>query len=226
VVASVESGSYNLVAAMKSNKLKGYEKQPGRPYTGDRVLTLPNILTLARIALTVPFLIFINRAWFGWALLIFFIASVTDFIDGYIARRFNQQSSFGRLMDPLADKLLTTASFIVMAIPNGNFPTIPLWLAVAVVGRDVVILLGSLVVYMLTRYKQFKPTVLGKVNTFLELGLIVVFLAFNHFDFWQVLLPLCYAIVITSVVASGAEYVYQGVKIMKDGARGNTVGIS
>jgi cardiolipin synthase len=226
VVASPESGSYNLVAVMKSNKLKGYEKEPGSLYTHDRVLTLPNILTLARIALTVPFLILINRAWFGWALLIFFIASVTDFIDGYIARRFNQQSSFGRLIDPLADKLLTTASFIVMAIPNGNFPTIPIWLAVAVVGRDVVILLGSLVVYMLTRYKQFKPTALGKVNTFLELGLIVVFLAFNHFDFWQVLLPLCYAIVITSVVASGGEYIYQGVKIMKGGARGNTVGIS
>ncbi len=211
---------------MKSIKTKGYAGEPAMAPAGERLLTLPNILTLSRIALTVPFLIFINRAWFGSALLIFFIASVTDFVDGYIARRFNQQSSFGRLLDPLADKLLTTASFIVMAIPNGNFPQIPLWLAVAVVGRDVVILLGSLAVYMLTGYKQFKPTLLGKVNTFLELGLIVVFLAFNHFDFWQVLLPLCYAIVITSVVASGAEYVYQGVKIMKGRAESRTAGIS
>lgn len=211
---------------MKSIKPKVYAGEPPGASARDRVLTLPNLLTMSRIALTVPFLIYINRGRFGAALLVFFIASVTDFVDGYVARKFNQQSTFGRLIDPLADKLLTTASFIVMAVPSGNFPNIPLWLAVAVVGRDVVILLGSLAVYLLTRYKQFKPTVLGKVNTFLELGLIVVFLAFNHFDFWQVLLPLCYAIVITSVVASGAEYLYQGVKILRAHGHRNAAGIS
>jgi cardiolipin synthase len=180
-----------------------------------KVWTIANLLTFLRIALMVPFLYLIKQGGFGRALLIFFIASVTDFADGYVARRFNQQSALGRFLDPLADKMLTTASFIVMALPHNGFPSIPLWLAIAVVGRDVVILAGSLVVYITIKFKDFKPTVMGKVNTFLELGLIVVFLAFHHFEVLRFLLPLCYAIVITSVAVSGIEYVAQGIRIMR-----------
>jgi len=161
-----------------------------------------------------PFLYLIKEGRFGFALLVFFVASVTDFADGYVARKFNQQSSLGRLLDPLADKLLTTASFIVMALPHVGFPSIPVWLAVSVVARDLVILLGSVAVYLATGFKEFKPTLLGKVNTFLELGLIVVFLAFYTTGELIFLLPLCYAIVITSVVLSGFEYVIQGIAIL------------
>lgn len=180
-----------------------------------QVWTVANLLTFLRIALMIPFLYLIKEGAFGRALLVFFIASVTDFADGYVARRFNQQSSLGRFLDPLADKLLTTASFVVMALPREGFPSIPVWLAIAVVGRDVVILTGSLAVYLATRFKDFKPTVLGKVNTFLELGLIVVFLAFHHFEILRFLLPLCYGIVITSVAVSGIEYIVQGIRILK-----------
>jgi Phosphatidylglycerophosphate synthase len=179
------------------------------------VWTIANLLTFLRIALMVPFLYLIKEGNFGLALLVFFIASVTDFADGYVARRFNQQSALGRFLDPLADKLLTTASFIVMALPHKGFPSIPVWLAVVVVGRDVVILAGSLVVYLTTKFKDFKPTLLGKINTFLELGLIVVFLAFHHFEVLRFLLPLCYGIVIASVAVSGVEYVAQGIRILR-----------
>jgi cardiolipin synthase len=179
-------------------------------------LTAANLVTAIRIALTVPFLYLIGRGQFGLALLIFFIASVTDFIDGYLARNFGQQSPLGQLLDPLADKLLTTAGFIVMAIPHEGFPSIPVWLAVAVVGRDVLISLGSLVIYLTTRFTEFKPTILGKVNTFLEMGLIVVFLGFHPAGKLTSLLPLCYAIVLTSVLASGASYVMEGVSIVKN----------
>lgn len=184
------------------------------PSHGSRLWTAANLLTFFRIALTLPFLYLIKEGRFGFALLVFFVASVTDFADGYVARKFNQQSWLGRFLDPLADKLLTTASFIVMALPHEGFPSIPVWLAVAVVARDVIILLGSLVVYFFTGFKEFKPTLLGKVNTFLELGLIVVFLAFYTSGQLIFLLPLCYAIVITSVVASGSEYLKQGIIIL------------
>ncbi|HKS39993.1 MAG TPA: CDP-alcohol phosphatidyltransferase family protein [Blastocatellia bacterium] len=183
--------------------------------TTSKVWTVANLLTFLRIALMIPFLYLIKEGGFGRALLIFFIASLTDFADGYVARRFNQQSALGRFLDPLADKLLTTASFIVMALPHEGFPSIPVWLAIAVVARDVIILIGSLVVYLTTKFKDFKPTVLGKVNTFLELGMIVVFLAFHHFEVLRFLLPLCYGIVITSVVVSGVEYIVQGIRILK-----------
>ncbi len=183
--------------------------------TGAGLWTVANALTIFRIVLTAPFLYFIKEGRFGLALLVFFVASVTDFADGYVARRFSQQTSAGQFLDPLADKLLTTIGFIVMALPHEGFPTIPVWLAVAVVLRDVVILLGSLVVYSITRFKGFKPTMLGKINTFLELGMIVVFLGFHTGGFFVFLLPLCYAIVLTSVIVSGAQYVAEGVKILR-----------
>jgi cardiolipin synthase len=182
-------------------------------------LNFANLLTIFRILLIAPFLYFINQGRFGTALLLFFIASLTDFFDGFVARKFNQQSKLGQMLDPLADKILTTASFIVMALPHPNFPSIPVWLAVAVIGRDAVILLGSWIVYAMTKFKEFKPTTSGKVNTFLELGLIVWFLWFNWMDRFTIILPLCYFIVLGSVLVSGASYLVQGVQIISEHRR-------
>ncbi|MEK6325216.1 MAG: CDP-alcohol phosphatidyltransferase family protein [Acidobacteriota bacterium] len=182
---------------------------------GAGVWTIPNILTAVRIMLTLPFLYFVKQGSFGYALLVFFGASLTDFVDGYIARRFKQQSKLGRFLDPVADKLLTTTGFVVMAIPHTGFPSIPIWLAVAVVGRDLIIVLGSLVVYLLTKFRDFKPTLLGKINTLVELGLIVWFLVFHTTGRLIYLLPLLYAIVVASLVLSGAEYVVEGINILR-----------
>ncbi len=178
--------------------------------------TFANLLTFFRILLIAPFLYYIQQGRFGAALLIFFIASVTDFLDGYVARKFNQQSKLGQALDPAADKILTTASFIVMAFPHPNFPSIPVWLAIVVVGRDALILLGSWIIYQLTKFKDFKPTTSGKVNTFLELGLIVWFLWFNWMGRFTVILPLCYLIVLGSVLVSAASYVQLGVKVLRE----------
>ena len=162
----------------------------------------------------VPFLYLIDEGRFGVALAVFFLASLTDFFDGYVARKYNQYSRLGRFLDPLADKLLTTAGFVVMAIPHPRFASIPVWLAAAVVGRDLVIVLGALVVFRLTKFKDFKPTLLGKINTLVELGLIVWFLVFHTTGRLIFLLPFLYAIVIASVVTSGAEYVIRGAGIL------------
>jgi CDP-diacylglycerol--glycerol-3-phosphate 3-phosphatidyltransferase len=187
--------------------------KPMNPNTS--ALNFANLLTIFRILLIAPFLYLINQGQFGAALLIFFIASLTDFFDGYVARKFNQQSKLGQTLDPLADKILTTASFIVMALPRSNFPSIPVWLAVAVIGRDVIILLGSWLVFTLTKFKDFKPTTSGKINTFLELGLIVWFLWFHWMGRFTAILPLCYLIVLGSVLVSGASYFLQGIHIIK-----------
>lgn len=178
--------------------------------------TTANLLTLFRIALLFPFLYFIGIGYFGFALAVFFLASVTDFADGYIARRYKQQSRVGRFLDPLADKLLTTAAFVVMAIPRQEFASIPIWLAVAVVGRDIIIVLGSLVVYQITKFEDFKPTLLGKINTLAELGLIVWFLVFHTTGRLIFMLPFLYAIVLASIIVSGAEYANHGIGILID----------
>jgi cardiolipin synthase len=162
-----------------------------------------------------PFLRLIGNGRFGLALIVFFVAGLTDFADGYIARRFKQQSTLGRFLDPLADKLLTTAAFVVMAIPHKEFASIPIWLATVVVGRDVLILFGSFLIYRLTRFRDFKPTLLGKVNTLIELGLIFWFLVFHTTGHLTSLLPVLYAVVLVSVVISGAEYAIQGIRIVR-----------
>lgn len=179
-----------------------------------RVWTVANGITFLRIALLFYFLYLVKADRYGLAIIIFLIAGLTDFADGFVARRFNQYTALGRFLDPAADKLLTTAAYIVMALPHKDFVPIPIWLAVSVVGRDVLILLGALVVYLLTRYKEFKPTLLGKINTFLEIGLIFWYLVFNHFRFWLPLLPVLYGVVITSVIITGIEYVIQGVRVL------------
>ena len=177
--------------------------------------TVPNLLTLFRILLTIPFLYFVNEGRFGIALAVFFLASLTDFADGFLARRLKQQSSLGRFLDPLADKLLITAAFVVMAVPHAEFASIPLWLAIVVVGRDVVIVLGALVVYSITKFKEFTPTLLGKINTFTELGLIVWFLVFHTTGRLIFLLPFLYVIVAASVALSGTEYLIRGANILR-----------
>jgi cardiolipin synthase len=182
--------------------------------------TLANLLTLFRIALTVPFLYLINGGRFGTALAVFFVASLTDFADGFIARRLKQQSRVGRFLDPLADKLLVTAAFVVLALPHAHFASIPAWLAIAVVSRDVIIGIGSLIVYLLTKFKEFKPSFLGKITTFAELGTIVWFLVFHTTDRFTFLLPFFYAILALCIASSGIEYIIQGILILRRHRRG------
>src|SRR6266404_897777 len=171
--------------------------------------TVPNLLTLFRILLTLPFLYFVNEGRFGIALAVFFLASLTDFADGFLARRLKQQSSLGQFLDPLADKLLITAAFVVMAVPHAGFASIPVWLAIVVVGRDAVIVLGAVLVYSITKFSEFTPTLLGKINTFTELGLIVWFLVFHTTG------RLMFAIVAASVALSGTEYLIRGANILR-----------
>ena len=177
--------------------------------------TLANLLTFFRIVLTIPFLYLVNEGRFGIALAVFFLASVTDFADGVVARKLKQQSRVGRFLDPLADKLLITAGFIVLALPHEKFASIPAWLAIAVVGRDVIIVFGALIVYWLTKFREFTPTFLSKLNTLAELGLITWFLVFHTTGRLIFLLPYLYAIVAVSVFASGTEYIIRGASILR-----------
>jgi len=164
-----------------------------------------------------PFLVLVSKGRLGLALAVFFLASLTDFADGYVARHYRQQSRLGRFLDPLADKLLSTSAFIVMAIPHSRFASIPIWLAAVVVGRDILIGMGSLLVYRITGFKDFKPTFLGKVNTFVELGLIVWFLVFHTTGHFVFLLPFLYGVVLLSVIISGGEYLILGLSFLRKG---------
>jgi len=182
------------------------------------MLNTANLLTCLRIGLILPFLLMIDSGRYGMALGVFLVASLTDFADGYVARNFGQQTRLGRLLDPLADKALITCAYIAMAIRHEGMPAIPVWLAGAVVARDVLILSGSLLIYLMTTFRDFKPTWISKVNTFVELALVVYFLLVNAvapLSPLRPVLPVFYGVVLTSVAASGVDYVIRGLLILR-----------
>ena len=132
---------------------------------------IPNILTLARLILIAPFLVFLSHQQYVYAFYIFLLAGFTDGLDGWLARCFHWQSSFGSFVDPMADKLLIASSFISLAYIG----SLPWWLVVLVFLRDMTISIGVLAWYWLIQYKpDFKPTYLSKINTVLQLALVVI----------------------------------------------------
>jgi CDP-diacylglycerol--glycerol-3-phosphate 3-phosphatidyltransferase len=125
------------------------------PRTSNTFLTLPNLLSFARIALIVPFVIVVFSAMpFArlWACLIMALAALTDKLDGDLARKYHQTSEWGKILDPLADKICIGALVIVLIILR----LIPTWLAVSLFARDLLILLGGL--YLKARYKLVLPS--------------------------------------------------------------------
>lgn len=132
---------------------------------------LPNVLTLTRLFLIVPFLMFLSQKENVYAFYTFVLAGFTDGLDGWLARHFGWQSLFGSFIDPLADKLLIAASFISLAVLG----KLPWWLVVLVFLRDVTISIGVLVWYWLVHHHlDFEPTRLSKVNTLLQLALVTI----------------------------------------------------
>lgn len=130
---------------------------------------IPNALTLLRLILIVPFLMFLYHQEYRHALYIFFLAGFTDGLDGWLARHFQWQSFFGSFADPLADKLLVASSFISLALLG----VLPWWLVILVFLRDLTISLAIVFWYFrIQRHLDFEPTLLSKVNTLLQLGLV------------------------------------------------------
>ncbi len=177
--------------------------------------TIPNLLTTVRIALIVPFAWLCVRGHDMSALAVFLIAGVTDTLDGTLARKLNQRSAFGRLADPLADKLLTAVAFLVLSLFRAGRTAIPLWVTTCVIGRDVLILTGSFLVYARTRNTAFKPHVFGKANTFIEIGLIVVVLVSSRLTFLARFMTALYLLLLASLIISTADYLVQGLRMLR-----------
>jgi len=181
--------------------------------TGPMILTIPNFLTLLRI-LAVPF--FAMAVWDGrmlLACLLFAGAGLTDMLDGYLARRFNQKSALGAILDPAADKLLMTTAFILMAFPREAVAVrIPAWVAILSISRDVVISLVTLVAYARWDPSKFAPSFLGKFTTFFELLAIATGLICNTLGpspWYRFIDPWIYYLMAALVLASSCHYFYR-----------------
>lgn len=172
------------------------------------MLTLPNFLTLLRIVAVPAFLILLTTQRYSEALVLFLAASVTDGIDGAIARACNTKSAIGASLDPLADKLLVVSSFLALSWLG----VIPAWLLILVITRDVVILVGYLALYFLGMPMEIAPTQVSKANTFLEMltiGFALLTVARPELPMGEINRVVWYATA-TTTAASGLHYVYKG----------------
>ncbi len=173
-------------------------------------LTVPNFLSLLRIALVPLFIIAVIDGESRKALLIFAIAGLTDALDGFVARFWNQQSVLGTYLDPIADKLLLTSAYIVLSFPHLNHGTqIPLWVTVLIIARDVSMVAVALVLYLAAGVKTFPPSVLGKLNTLVQVVAVVLVLISAIVPQLNPVVDWLLMAVAALTVASGLNYVYR-----------------
>ena len=178
-------------------------------------MNLANKISILRILL-IPFFV-VSIVYYGsegslasyLPLGIFSIAVLTDALDGFIARRFNQKTELGTIIDPIADKLLIITAFVCLAMSKSipaNF-RIPPWLPIVVISRDIIIIIGSVIVHVIKGSVQIVPTILGKVTTFLQMFTILAVLAKFHYSF-----AVWYAAGALTVL-SGINYIVRGSRL-------------
>lgn len=174
-------------------------------------MTLPNLISLARL-LSVPLIVWLLLS--GFYLIAFWLfigASISDGVDGFIAKRFNRESVLGAYLDPIADKMLLVSIYITL----GQLEILPLWLVILVVSRDILIVGAVLLSFAMAQPVRMAPLMVSKINTFAQIGLAGLALGEQaytwSFDLAQMGLIF---IVAVSTVLSGGAYLVGWVKSM------------
>ncbi|MFN2515061.1 MAG: CDP-alcohol phosphatidyltransferase family protein [Pyrinomonadaceae bacterium] len=188
-----------------------------------RILTVPNLLTVFRMVLIPVFVTLLFYQRFVWALAVFVIAGLTDGLDGLLARRFSQQSQLGTILDPIADKLMLVTAFIVLSMrsvfpqPVPSHLPVPFWVTVAVISRDVFIIVGAAAINIMTGFRGFRPSWLGKINTNVQIGAIAAIMFAASMPYYTgYYLPTVYAAVFVLAVLSGLHYIFFASKLMNE----------
>jgi cardiolipin synthase (CMP-forming) len=133
-----------------------------------KFLTVPNQLTFLRLGFLPLFLVLVMDDRYKWALAVLLLAAVSDGLDGWLARHLNQRTALGAYLDPIADKLLLSSSFLVLSLKG----KIVWWLTTVVLTRDVLMLTAAVVIILVVGYRPFPPTIYGKWTTFLQIVLV------------------------------------------------------
>jgi cardiolipin synthase len=179
------------------------------------IFTLANQLTLLRMLLIPAFVILLLYGLFGWALIVFIIAGLTDAFDGLAARRAGQKTDLGAWLDPAADKLLLVTTFIVLTLPNiGLVNRIPIWLTVLIISRDVGIVLTVAIVNLALGPRTFRPSALGKTATALFIFTCVVVMFFNYLGHASPIVDAFIWLSLAITLASGVDYVWRVARII------------
>jgi cardiolipin synthase (CMP-forming) len=190
----------------------------------NKFLNLPNVLTILRVALAPVFAVMVLRNRPFAALFVICLAGATDVLDGFAARKLKLKTEIGLLMDPLADKVLGATAFVLLSIRGlGATNVIPVWLTASVLGRDILIIAGGLVISLARGRQKFTPTVLGKACTVLQVMTIgwVVLANYVQASSWRLnpavawatsarTLSWFYAATLAFTIVSGIQYIIRG----------------
>lgn len=177
------------------------------------ILTVPNLLSLARILLTPVFIWAMaqRRPWLAFG--IFLLAGSTDALDGYTARHFHLKSNLGLWLDPAGDKILLTAALVVLTLSRLSVPNVvPLWLTAISIGRDLLIAAGALVYIGIRGRTVFRPTLLGKASTVSGILTILAVLLWNALGSSPSFLPWLFLLTAVLAGTSGAHYILLGMR--------------
>lgn len=193
----------------------------------EKFWNIPNSLTLLRIALVPVFVMMVMQRKPLAALIVFFLAGLSDILDGMAARAWGQRTRLGTVLDPLADKLLLSTAFILLTVRSlSPGCAIPLWLTAVVLGRDFIILAGATAIWRLRGSREFPPTVAGKISTVFQVATVfwIILCSYVHVSALgrsavltaltspSVLAALFGATLLFTIV-SGIQYILKGIRI-------------
>jgi cardiolipin synthase len=172
-----------------------------------RPFTIPNGITLLRLALTPFFVLAILSGDHLLALGLFIVAGISDVLDGLVARLLSMPSRLGTYLDPIADKLLLVTAYVVLTLPIPGSVTIPLWLTVMALSRDFLIVLVALLLYLGADVVEFPPSLWGKATTFIHVVTLALVLIANVTRVAEYVLLTCFYLALTLTVISGVDYI-------------------
>jgi cardiolipin synthase len=179
-------------------------------------LTPANQLTLLRMLLIPAFVILVVYGQLGWALAVFAAAGITDALDGLIARRSGQKTTLGAWLDPMADKLMLLAAFVVLTLPGLNLANpIPLWLTVLIISRDVGIVLTVAIVNLAIGRRTFQPSVFGKIATATYILTAVAAMFFNYLGVHSIVVDVFVYGSLVITLVSGFHYIWHAARIVE-----------
>lgn len=174
------------------------------------MINIPNLLSIGRILCVPLFIILLLHHLYGWALFTFVAASITDAVDGLLARMLKQKTVLGSYLDPAADKLLNASSYTTLAVMN----LLPSWLAVIVVSRDVIICVGLMILFWTSHPLEIRPSIASKITTTFQFCTIIFGLWSAYIapvpNLLQILMIWATAI---GTVVSGLQYIARGIRI-------------
>lgn len=183
------------------------------------MFTIPNLLTLLRLLLVPFFLVASFRHMWTVAFIIFLSAAITDILDGHLARRLNQRSRLGAILDPIADKTMLVTGYLFYTL-EAHLPKIglPPWLTFVVFIRDFIIMIFAYLLYTRVQVKRFPPSWAGKTSTVLQAGTLATTIAVNAFLpglLWFAHFLFRAALVMT--LYSGWDYLRRGERLLDEG---------